>query len=313
MIEVSKLVKTYGANRAVDAIDFTVERGEIVGFLGPNGAGKSTTMKILTCFIAPDGGKATVAGFDVLDSSLEVRKKIGYLPENTPLYEDMGVVEFLKFISSMRSIPAGKRAERLDHVIRTCGLKGVVGKTISQLSRGYRQRVGLAQALIHDPDILILDEPTSALDPSQIVEIRELIKSIGREKTILLSTHIMQEVTATCTRAIIIARGRIVAQGTPDELTGGGKKGRTIRMVARASAPEVAEAARQLPGVVGVECLPVEGDDGRVLLLASFAAGTADPAEAIYSLARERGWMLRELREDRLTLEEFFIRVTRGL
>ncbi len=310
MIEVEKLVKIYGTNRAVDEVSFRVDKGEIVGFLGPNGAGKSTTMKMLTCFIAPDGGKATVDGHNVLGNSLEVRRRLGYLPENTPLYEDMGVVEFLRFIASMRSIPARQRQSRIDNVIDRCGLKGVVGKTIAQLSRGYRQRVGLAQALIHDPPILILDEPTSALDPSQIVEIRELIKAIGKEKTVLLSTHIMQEVSATCTRVIIISRGKIVAQGTPEELVSGGRKGRAIRALVRgAVAAAVGAAARGLSGVVSVEATPA--GEGAVALVATFGAGADSPAESIYSLAREKSWVLGELREERQTLEEFFIRVTR--
>lgn len=310
MIEVEKLVKIYGANRAVDEISFKVDKGEIVGFLGPNGAGKSTTMKMLTCFIAPDGGKASIDGHSVRDHSLEVRRRLGYLPENTPLYEDMGVVEFLRFISSVRSIPGRQRQSRIDNVIERCGLRGVVGKTIAQLSRGYRQRVGLAQALIHDPPILILDEPTSALDPSQIVEIRELIKSIGKEKTVLLSTHIMQEVSATCTRVIIISRGKIVAQGTPEDLVTGGRRGRVIRALVRGvDADAVGTAARSLPGILSVESNHAAGD--AVALVATFGTGADAPAESIYTLAREKSWVLGELREERQTLEEFFIRVTR--
>ncbi len=311
MIEVQDLVKIYGTNRAVDGISFKVDKGEIVGFLGPNGAGKSTTMKILTCFIAPDGGKASIAGHGVLDDSLAVRKRLGYLPENTPLYEDMGVIEFLAFIASIRNIPSKMRQSRIDEVVDRCGLRLVAGKTISQLSRGYRQRVGLAQALIHDPDILILDEPTSALDPSQIVEIRELIREIGKQKTILLSTHIMQEVTATCTRVIIISRGRIVAQGTPEELTTGGRRGRTIRALIHAKPSDITPLVKAMPGLISVECSDVAGEQGVALMLASFEKDVKDPAERIYALARERSWTLRELREDRSTLEEVFIRVTR--
>ncbi|MDX2175984.1 MAG: ATP-binding cassette domain-containing protein [Candidatus Sumerlaeia bacterium] len=311
MIDVSNLTKLYGSTRAVDGISFQIDKGEVVGFLGPNGAGKSTTMKVLTCFIAPDGGTVKVAGHDVVDDSIGVRRSLGYLPENTPLYEEMGVVEFLRFVAGVRGVPSSKRKERLDHVIRSCGLAGVVAKTIGQLSRGYRQRVGLAQALIHDPDILILDEPTSALDPAQIVEIRDLIREIGKTKTVLLSTHIMQEVAATCSRAIIISRGKIVASGTPEELTGQRKGERRVRAEFRAEPKEVEAAARALPGALGAEA--VAGNKGSAVLTATFKDGGGDPAEALYRLARDKDWALRELREDRATLEEVFIRVTKQL
>ena len=200
MIEVEGLSKNYGPTRAVSDISFSVRRGEVVGFLGPNGAGKSTTMKMLTCFLAPTAGRALVAGHDVFDDSLEVRKRVGYLPEDTPIYRDMTVVEFLQFAAAVRGMPSNKIGGRIKEIGARCGLGDVAGKLVGELSKGFRQRVGLAQAMLHDPDIVILDEPTSGLDPNQIVEIRSLIKEIGREKTVILSTHILPEVQATCSR-----------------------------------------------------------------------------------------------------------------
>jgi ABC-2 type transport system ATP-binding protein len=216
MIEVSNLTKNYGYIKAVDDISFQVSKGEILGFLGPNGAGKTTTMKILTCYMLPTFGKINIAGFNIYNNSLEIRKRIGYLPETAPLYYDMQVDEFLKFIADIREIPKAKKNKRLKEIIEVCGLKKVGAKFIGELSKGYKQRVGLAQALIHNPDILILDEPTSGLDPNQIIEIRNLIKTIGQEKTIILSTHILPEVEATCNRVIIINNGKIIGDDKPE-------------------------------------------------------------------------------------------------
>jgi len=218
MIEVRNLTKRYGATIAVNNISFNAEAGEVLGLLGPNGAGKTTTMRILTCYMPADDGTATVAGFDIHQQSVEVRKRIGYLPESAPLYNDMGVVDYLNFVGEVRNIPSTVRSARVKDMIDTCGLERVIRKDIGELSRGYRQRVGLAQALIHDPDILILDEPTAGLDPNQIVEIRGLIKKLGAEKTVILSTHILPEVEATCDRILIINQGRIVADGTSELL-----------------------------------------------------------------------------------------------
>ena len=226
MIEVEGLTKNYGYTRAVDKVSFSVRRGEVLGFLGPNGAGKSTTMKILTCYLAPTAGRALVAGHDVFDASLEVRKHIGYLPEDTPIYRDMTVLEFLRFAAEMRGMDRNKVDARIKEIGTRCGLGDVAGKLVGELSKGFRQRVGLAQAILHDPDIVILDEPTSGLDPNQIVEIRSLIKEIGREKTVILSTHILPEVQATCSRVVIISGGKLVADGTPDELRARERGGR---------------------------------------------------------------------------------------
>jgi len=214
MIEVSNLHKHYGSNHAVDGISFSINRGEIVGFLGPNGAGKSTTMKILTSYIAPTSGTVQVAGYNIFTDSMNVRRRVGYLPEDTPLYKSMAVIDFLKFVAAVREVPAQQVQKRLQEVAHVCDLYDVLGQVIGTLSKGYRQRVGLAQALIHDPDILILDEPTSGLDPNQIIEIRNVIKELGQEKTLILSTHILPEVEATCDRVIIIDRGKVVGDGT---------------------------------------------------------------------------------------------------
>jgi ABC-2 type transport system ATP-binding protein len=215
---VDDLTKTYGKFKALDHISFTVQPGEIIGFLGPNGAGKSTTMKILTCFMAATAGTAKVAGFDVHQDSAEVRKRVGYLPENVPLYDGMLVWDYLTFISEVRRVPKPERKARINEVIERTGLKNVVHRAISELSKGYRQRVGLAQAIIHKPDVLILDEPTTGLDPNQIIEIRDVIKEIGQEKTIIFSTHILQEISAVCDRIVILNRGQIAADGTLAEL-----------------------------------------------------------------------------------------------
>src|SRR5262244_1050096 len=218
LIHVEHLTKLYGAVRAVNDITFDVPKGEVLGFLGPNGAGKSTTMKVLTCYLAPTAGRAEVAGFDVFTQPLEVRRRIGYLPEDTPLYKDMLVLEYLDYVTELRRVPRAERRARIKRIGEITGIMSVLGKKIGELSRGFRQRVGLTQAMVHDPDLLILDEPTSGLDPNQIVEIRQLITDIGKEKTVILSTHILPEVKATCSRVVIIADGRIVADGRPDDL-----------------------------------------------------------------------------------------------
>ncbi len=217
-IKVTNLTKYYGNYLAVDNISFEAKKGEILGFLGPNGAGKSTTMKIITTYLPPTSGTVVVDGFDVEDKSLEVRKKLGYLPELNPLYYDMTPVEYLDFVAKLDGVPAGEIKKKREEMIKVCGLESMRKKDIGTLSKGFKQRVGLAQAMINNPDVLILDEPTSGLDPNQIIEIRNLIKKLGKEKTVILSTHILSEVTATCNRVIIINKGKIVADGTPEEL-----------------------------------------------------------------------------------------------
>jgi len=230
MIEAKNLTKRYGDKVAVDDLSFTVEPGRVTGFLGPNGAGKSTTMKILTCFLSPTAGKAKVAGFDVFDQSLQVRQRIGYLPEDTPIYRDMTVLEYLKFVAELRGMDPSKSPARIREIGGRCGLGHVAGKLVGELSKGFRQRVGLAQAMVHDPDILVLDEPTSGLDPNQIVEIRSLIKEIGKERTVILSTHILPEVAMTCQKVLVINQGRLVDFDTLDGLIAKHLPGRRVTL-----------------------------------------------------------------------------------
>src|SRR5262245_24679446 len=249
MIQANGLSKRFGAVRALDKVSFEVKRGEVVGFLGPNGAGKSTTMRILTCFISPTSGTAKVRGHDVFDNPLEVRKALGYLPQRAPLYSDMNVHEYLSFTAQVRGLDQGAFKTRLKRVIEVCGLAKVLGKQISPLSHGFRQRVGLGQPLIHDPPILILDEPTSDLDPNEKAEVLKYIKEIGKDRTILLSTHNLAEVEEACARAIIVSKGRVVADGPLDEIRA--KTGR-VRYVVTIDEKH-AEAGKQAPGVKEVD------------------------------------------------------------
>jgi ABC-2 type transport system ATP-binding protein len=316
MIEVESLTKDYGPTRAVDQVTFNVRKGEVLGFLGPNGAGKSTTMKILTCFLAPTSGRAKVAGFDVFDDSLEVRRRIGYLPEDTPIYRDMTVLEYLQFAAEMRGMPRDRSESRIHEIGGRCGLQEVAGKLVGELSKGYRQRLGLAQAMLHDPDILILDEPTSGLDPNQIVEIRSLIKEIGREKTVILSTHILPEVQATCSRIVIISGGKLVADGTPDSLRAQEHGGRyKVTVHANGAAfrnPEVSQEAirKSLASVGGVStCELVPGEDGAF----TFGIGSAtndDLRPHLFRTVVENRWTLLELHRESASLEDVFRHLT---
>jgi len=297
MIEVENLSKTYSGFRAVQDISFHVKKGEIVGFLGPNGAGKSTTMKVLAGYLPPTDGKIRIAGFDVVTDSIEVRKRIGYMPENVPLYTDMRVNEFLRFRAELKRVTRRKIKERVEAVKELCSLKDVENKIIGTLSKGYRQRVGLADALVHDPDLLILDEPTIGLDPNQIRAVRDLIKDLGQKHTILLSTHILSEVELTCARVLVINRGRIEASDTPANLTklvrGGGS------IVAKLKA---------LPDIEDVEIvLPGEGEWTQAKI---FAKPGVDVRENIYGVVRQANWPLRELSRVKATLEEAFVELT---
>jgi len=309
MIRVDGLTKDYGSFRAVDKVSFTVNRGEVLGFLGPNGAGKSTTMKMLTCYLAPTEGTAMVAGFDVFDNSLEVRKRLGYLPEDTPIYRDMTVAEFLAFAAEMRGMDQALASRRIKEIGGRCGLGDVAGKLVGELSKGYRQRVGLAQAMLHDPDILILDEPTSGLDPNQIVEIRELIKEIGREKTVILSTHILPEVQATCSRVVIISGGKLVADGTPEELRARERGNRFRVLIAQNGVAK--EAIRdRLSKLEGVSrCEEAAGEEGAFAFLLD-AQGKGDLRRGIYQAAVESRWPLLELAREAASLEDVFRHVT---
>ena len=312
MIEVSNLVKDYGSIRALAGVSFTVEAGEVVGFLGPNGAGKTTCMKIVTGFIAATSGAVTVDGKDVVEDGVEVRRRIGYLPENAPVYPDMTVREYLAFVAGVRAIPAADVTRRINDVAMRVGVVNVLGQEIGTLSKGYRQRTGLAQAMIHDPEILILDEPTSGLDPNQIVEIRELIKDLGRDRTVILSTHNLPEVTATCNRILLIHRGRLVADGTPASISAAQGGGNTflVEIDPRDGAHPVADVLSRLPGVTSV--LPVEkaGAIGEPFRIA--AIGDTDLRPAIFDLAVRSGWALIEMRRERLDLESIFQRLTQS-
>jgi gliding motility-associated transport system ATP-binding protein len=309
MIQVDGLIKDYGPTRAVDQVTFNVRKGEVLGFLGPNGAGKSTTMKILTCYLAPTAGQAKVAGYDVFDQSLEVRRRIGYLPEDTPIYRDMTVREFLEFAADMRGMLRDKSAARIKEIGGRCGLSDVAGKLVGELSKGYRQRLGLAQALLHDPDILILDEPTSGLDPNQIVEIRSLIKEIGREKTVILSTHILPEVQATCSRIVIISGGKLVADGTPEALRARERGGRYRVVVESNGVPRDAIRDR-LAGLTGVaRCEAVATDDGSHAFTLDGAA-SEDLRKSIFRAAVDNKWTLLELGRESASLEDVFRHLT---
>ncbi len=302
-IEVQDLRKVYGQTVAIDGISFQVERGEVVGFLGPNGAGKTTTMKILSGFISPTAGTARVDGLDVQTDSLAVRQRIGYLPESAPVYRDMLVRGYLRFVCDVRQMDRASRERRLGEVSEQVGLADVLDRPIEELSKGYRQRVGLAQALIHDPPILILDEPTSGLDPNQIVGIRDLIQEIGRTRTVLLSTHILGEVQAVCGRVLIVSRGRIVGFGTPAELEARAQGGSRIEVTVRGEG-DLGGLLADLPGVREVRSSAGEGVG--TVGCTVYADSEQDPREAIFGAVVGAGWTLLELRRDRQSLEDAF-------
>jgi ABC-2 type transport system ATP-binding protein len=310
MIEVTDVSKYYGPIKAVDSLSFRLERGEVLGFLGPNGAGKTTTMKILTCYMPPTSGMAVVKGKDVFRDSFEVRRLIGYLPENAPLYADMSAREYLRFIAEMREIDPRDVARRIKRVTQTCGLDGVLDQLIGTLSKGYRQRVGLAQALLHDPEILILDEPTSGLDPNQIVEIRNLIKEIGRKKTVILSTHNLAEVQAASTRVLIIHRGRIVTDSATDQIQKKMSKNRyEVFLAARESGrEEVRKALRDIEDVEKVSFMDTE--EAGAWAFEIVGRGDADLRRSIFRFAVEGDHTLLELKPQKANLESIFMELT---
>ncbi|MBI4169774.1 MAG: ATP-binding cassette domain-containing protein [Acidobacteria bacterium] len=306
MIEANGLTKVFGGRPAVDGVTFTVSKGEILGFLGPNGAGKTTTMRILTGFIPPTSGSARVAGFDVQDEPIEVKKRIGYLPEHPPLYREMLVRPFLQFVATIRGVPRREVKAKVDRAIERCGLSTVAGRLIGLLSKGFQQRVGLAQAILHDPEVLILDEPTIGLDPSQIREIRNLIKSFAGEHTVILSTHILAEVTMTCGRVLIINEGKIATDETLERLATRGETRRIALRLAR-TGDGVAEAIGAIPGV-----LSVRREDGRDGAFIVETDGARDVREEIAAKAVGQSWGLLEMRTLTLSLEDIFIRIIRG-
>ena len=307
MIEVTSLTKRYGRNTAVDGVSFTVQKGEILGFLGPNGAGKTTTMRILTCYLPPTEGSAKVAGFDVFEEPLEVKRRVGYIPETPPLYPDMDVITFLDFCAKIKGIPKAQRKAKIDDAVQKTRIDDVRQKLIGRLSKGYRQRVGLAQAILNSPDVLILDEPTAGLDPKQIIETRELIKGLGGEHTIVLSTHILPEVSMTCSRVVIINRGRVVAEGTPDELTQRLKGAAALKIEVRGSTGPVFDTLRSVPGVVAIR--PKEDGAGVVGFEVEAEAGRDVRAELARAVV-QKGFDLLGLHQAGMNLEEIFLRLT---
>jgi len=312
-IAVRNLVKRYGDTPAIDDITFDVKTGEILGFLGPNGAGKTTTMKIITCYMPPSSGSVEVDGLDIAERSLEVRRKIGYLPEMNPLYFDMNVLDYLEYSAQLHALRGGAVQQRMKEMVHVCGLEDVRHKDIGELSKGYRQRVGLAQAMIHDPEVLILDEPTSGLDPNQIVEIRNLIKQLGRAKTVVLSTHILSEVQATCDRVLIIHEGKIVADGTPAQLQQDFQGADTITLELRApgvdTLRDVAPKLRAIAYVSGVSLL--DGADATCRFEIHAEKGN-DVREGLFRIAVSEGWIVLEMHRRVTTLEEVFHKLTTG-
>ncbi len=319
MIQTSGLSKHFGAVRALDNVNFEVRKGEVVGFLGPNGAGKSTTMRILTCFISPTSGSAKVHGHDVFDEPLAVRQKLGYLPQRAPLYTDMNVWEYLEFTSQIRGLDPARFKTRLKKVVEVCGLAQVLGKDIGTLSHGYRQRVGLGQALIHDPPILILDEPTSDLDPNEKAEVLKYIKEIGKDHTILLSTHNLAEVEEACARAIIVSKGRVVADGPLDDIrgkTGGVRYFVTIdeQHAEKGSAPKASEIEDGLKGLSGASRIRALAADEKDKAHKFELSGpqSSDLRAELFRLAVQKGWTLLELKRDTQSLDAVFRDLTRG-
>jgi ABC-2 type transport system ATP-binding protein len=306
MIKVENLTKRYAGHTAIQDLSFEVGKGEIMGFLGPNGAGKSTTMRILSSFMPATSGRASIAGFDVFEQSLRARAHLGYMPENVPLYNDMRVTEYLNYRAALKSVPHRRIAERVGDVKELCGLKEVEKKIIGALSKGYRQRVGLADALVHEPDLLILDEPTSGLDPNQIRQVRDLIKNLGKQHTILLSTHILPEVEMTCSRVIIINRGRIEACDTPENLLGRIRTAGGVTVEAKVGHDDGAEELKKIAGVRDVSV----SADGDWQVFALRVEANTDVREEVYRLASDRRWALRELSLRRATLEDVFVEIT---
>ncbi|MEK1905411.1 MAG: ABC transporter ATP-binding protein [Pseudomonas sp.] len=304
MIEIRNLTKRFSGHTAVDGLSFTVQQGEVLGFLGPNGAGKSTTMKMLTGFLAPTSGSASVLGFDVQSQTLKAQQQIGYLPEGAPCYGDMTVRGFLEFIAEIRGFRGAEKRERVLRAVAQVELDKVLEQSIETLSKGFKRRVGLAQAILHDPKVLILDEPTDGLDPNQKHQVRQLIQSLARDKIVIISTHILEEVSAVCTRAVVIAAGKLVADATPLELESRSRYHQAVTLVSDVALDQAALAA--LPGVIGIEENPTEHS---LTLLAK-------PGEVIFpqvnELIRQRGWTIKELDVERGRLDEVFRSLTRG-
>jgi ABC-2 type transport system ATP-binding protein len=308
LIEISHLTKMYGTKTAVQDVTFSVARGEILGFLGPNAAGKTTTMRILTCYMPATDGKASIAGFDVFEQSMEVRRRIGYLPENPPLYTEMTVEKYLEFVGGIKGLDRRLLKTRVPEVMERTSIRGEAGRIIKHLSKGYRQRVGIAQALIHNPEVLILDEPTVGLDPKQIIEVRELIKGLGGDHTIILSTHILPEVSMTCGRVIIINEGRVVASDTTENLTRRLRGSDSLYVEVEAPSEAVEAKVRTLKGVTRV--VPNKPDRGRGAGFTVEAELGVDVRRDLAAMVVGQGWGLLELRPVGMSLEDVFLRLT---
>ena len=312
-IAVRNLTKLYGDEKAVNDISFDVKTGEILGFLGPNGAGKTTTMKIVTCYMPQTAGSVEVDGLNTLDYSLEVRRKIGYLPELNPLYLDMNVLEYLEYSARLHGLRDAQLRQRQNEMVEVCGLQDVRHKDISELSKGYRQRVGLAQSMIHDPEVLILDEPTSGLDPNQIVEIRNLIRRLGSAKTVILSTHILSEVQATCDRVVIINEGSIVADGTPDELKQSFRGSESVTVELKIETPNpMQDLFPKLGSLQHVETVDYRGSNGPVHKFVVHATKGSDIREELFRQAIAQRWVLLEMSRQSTSLEEIFHKLTQS-
>ncbi|MFB3921032.1 MAG: ABC transporter ATP-binding protein [Terriglobia bacterium] len=307
MIEVAGLTKRYGPTLAVSDVSFEVQKGEVLGFLGPNGAGKTTTMRVITGYLTPSEGKVRVAGYDVLEEPLEAKRRTGYLPETPPVYPDMTVAEYLAFVGRIKGVARRDLKNRIGEIAEKCAITDVQRRQVGKLSKGYRQRVGLAQALIHNPDVLILDEPTAGLDPKQIIETRELIKGLAGQHTIVLSTHILPEVSKTCQRVLVISQGKIVASGTPDELMHRLQGYETVLLTAEGPAAEMMERLQRVGGVNLVE--PREAADARVTFEVHAEKGHDVRAELARAVV-ESQWKLLELKTSGLSLEEIFLKLT---
>ncbi|OLB04422.1 MAG: hypothetical protein AUH06_12140 [Gemmatimonadetes bacterium 13_2_20CM_69_27] len=304
-LSLERVSKRFAGVTAVDQVSFAVDRGQVVGFLGPNGAGKSTTMRMITQYYEPDTGQITLDGVPLAQAARESKRRIGYLPENNPLYGDMLVADYLAFIADLRELAGLTRRQSLDAAVTGTGIESVYYRPIGELSKGFRQRVGLAQAILHRPDLLVLDEPTEGLDPNQRVEIRRLIGALGRDRTVILSTHVLSEVQHTCSRLLIISHGKIVADGPVDRLIQQAEG--AVEISVEVAGAGVAEALGQLPGVRRVE--PGRAADGRVAVTLTADGGT-DLRPEIYALAKARGWTLYELHAERAGLEELFHQLT---
>jgi ABC-2 type transport system ATP-binding protein len=311
-IRVENLTKYYGQQAAVKDISFEINTGQIVGFLGPNGAGKSTTMKMITTYLAQSEGKVFVDGLDTEEKAIEVRKKIGYLPEQNPLYLDMNVIDYLRFAAELESVPKGEIDSAIERVVDLCGLDEVRHKDIGELSKGFRQRVGLAQAMVHNPEVLILDEPTSGLDPNQIIEIRKLIKKLGKEKTLVLSTHIMQEVEATCDRVLIINKGEIVADGSPDSLQDKFRGQVEINLVLKKDSIDKDLIERALASISNVERARVLKVDDTTITFHVSAKKGSDVREEIFRKIVAMNLVLLEMNKEEKSLEDIFRQLTKN-